>query len=380
MLVPEPGQPPQALATLSVVDPSPAASRVWEQVYTYSKTVVLEGYTRDGWAWKSSGAWNALIVQSTDGKNKLLGFNKYLKDRQKCAYGRFLLNGTTGIWVVSYIQKPTGNENRMECRIALDLTQIPGCPLSASPPSKQQVKAAPPAAVDSAPRKRSGAGLLGRLVGAQQKTNQHVLAAMAPPPAAASLAIAPTNTGDKASVDVGEPRTATNVLDDFRNDMEQRMMDFDVSAESEMRVKIILAEYIAGLSIEDKERVTMDALKYMVMEAAEEVNEEWITYKEPSEFMDEVTIAVFKEGCAPPEVLEEVNKAELPEEIINQQKHAEQDRQRQMAAENRKQNVALQSAFADDDDVDQVAAALNTNKRDRRTLEDYERERKKGRF
>ena len=181
-------------------------------------------------------------------------------------------------------------------------------------------------------------------------------------------------------------KTAGAVLNEFRNDMEQKMLDFDVSAESEMKIPISLAEYTAWLSVDDKERVTMEVLKYMVMEAAEDVNEEWITYKEPSEFMDEATIAVYKEGCAPPEVLEEVNKAELPDEVIQQQKHAEQNRQRQMAAENRKYEKALESGAhatlgeeADNDNAESGIDALGTNKRDRRTLEDYERERKKGR-
>ena len=55
MLVPEPGKSPQALATLTVVDPSPLTSKVWSEVCAHSPTVVLEGYTRDGWAWKPGG-------------------------------------------------------------------------------------------------------------------------------------------------------------------------------------------------------------------------------------------------------------------------------------------------------------------------------------
>ena len=376
MLVPEPGKPAQALATLQVVDPSPAVSNIWEQVHMHSKTVVLEGYTRDAWAWKpGASAWNAVVVQSVDGKKKLPGFNKYLKGRQKCAYGRFLLGGTTGIWVVSYVQKPTGNEDRMECRVCLDLTKIPGCTLSAAPPKAKGAPVAPPpvAAAAAAP-KRSGVGLLGKLVGAQKKTNSHVAAAKAPPPVAAAEA---TRTG---GIPV-ETKSAANVLVEFRNDMEQKMLDFDISAESEMKVPLSLSKYTAGLSEADLPMVTMEILKYMVYEATEEVNEEWIAHKEPSEFMDEVTIVVYKEGCAPPEVLEEMNKAELPEEAKAQQRALTNERQRQITAAERKRDQALESgahsAFAEDED--DGVAVLNANKRDRRTLADYEREKKKSR-
>lgn len=395
LLVPEPGKPAQPLATLTVQDPSPAVAAAWDQVHQYSKTVVLEGYTRDGWAWKPAPtAWHSVVVRSTDGRKKLPGFVKYLRERQKCAFGRFLLQGTTGIWVVSYIQKSSSstgnNEDCMECRISTDLTQIPGCTLSATPPNKQQQQAKPPAApadaqapAAAAPggRKRTGAGLLGKLVGAQKITNQHVRNAKAPAPSAAAIAAPTTTHPDTTAPIIMEPtKTAGTVLAEFRNDMEQRMMDFDISAESEMRINLSLAEYTSGLSVEDQERVTMKSLEYMVMEAAEDVNEEWITYKEPSEFMDEASIAVYKEGCAPPEVLEEVNKVEVPDEVIQQQKHEEEKRQRQMAAEHRKYGKALESGahatLAEDEDGGE---ALGTNKRDRRTMEDLERERKKGR-
>ena len=52
--------------------------------------------------------------------------------------------------------------------------------------------------------------------------------------------------------------------------------------------------------------------------------------KEPSEFMDEFVIAVYKEGAAPPEVLEELNKGELPDEVRGQQQAIQQERQRQV--------------------------------------------------
>ena len=73
----------------------------------------------------------------------------------------------------------------------------------------------------------------------------------------------------------------------------------------------------------------MEILKYIVYEQAEEVNDEWIAHKEPSEFMDEATIAIYKEGEAPPEVLEDMNKADLPDEIKGQQRAIQQEQQTQ---------------------------------------------------
>lgn len=176
-----------------------------------------------------------------------------------------------------------------------------------------------------------------------------------------------------------ETKTAASVLAEFRNEMEQKMLDFDISAESELRVPLSLSRYTAGLAETDVPNVTMEVLKYMVYEAAEEVNEEWIAHKEPSEFMDEVTFVVYKEGCAPPEVLEEMNKAELPEEAKAQQRALQTERQRQVSAAERKRDQALESGAHSALDEDDGVAVLNANKRDRRTLEDYEREKKQSR-
>ena len=122
----------------------------------------------------------------------------------------------------------------------------------------------------------------------------------------------------------------------------------------------------------------MEILKYMVYEAAEEVNEEWVAHKEPSEFMDEVVIAVYKEGAAPPEVLEEINKGEMPDEVRGQQRAVQEERARQMnqAEQKKARELELQAHNYGFEGGD--AAALNQNKRDRRTIEDYEREKKRG--
>lgn len=119
----------------------------------------------------------------------------------------------------------------------------------------------------------------------------------------------------------------------------------------------------------------MEVLKYIVYEAAEEVNEEWIAHKEPSEFMDEVVISIYKEGEAPPDVIEDINKAELPDEILGQQRALQQQQQRLNETRankdiQEKQRLALAQESGDD------FAQLNTKKRDRRTIEEIQAEMK----
>jgi hypothetical protein len=398
-LIPQPGAKPEFLASLQVVDPSPAVTTLWND--RLPEQVVLEGYTRDSWAWKPSSAWQTITCVSTDGRNKLPGFNGYLKQRTKSAYGR--CQGSS-VFVVSYIQSKAAADdpNRVECRIALDSSKIPGCSLPASvaaaAPAAKPPKPAVAVAVNTgaaAPPKRKG-GLLGKLVGAQQRTNQHVAIASAPvrsaPGTTATLSstgathTAAQNGGTSAPEAAdGAPaaplKTAQQVFADFRQSMQDKMLDFDLSDETVKQIKVSVNEQSAGLADSDKSKVAMDVLKYMVYEAAEEVNEEWIAFKEPSEFLDEVIINIYKEGAAPPEVMEEINKGEVPDEVRGQQMAIQQERQKQAAAQESRHLSQVKSeairnmrATGEEDDEEDELEALNTKKRDRRTIEDYHRE------
>jgi len=239
------------------------------------------------------------------------------------------------------------------------------------------------------------ARLLGQLVGAQQRTNQHLEATSkkrgAKPVPAADASSSKSGDGagkDKTVATTGAGplaprvlRTAAQVLSEFRQSMQDKMLDFDLAEDEEqLKISISLAEHTAGLSTEDKEKVTMDVLKYMVYEAAEETNEEWVAFKEPSEFVDEAEFTVYKEGAAPPEVLEEINRAELPDEVRAEQRAVATERQRQVqAAETKNQKRVMEEAHRQeygDDDTDDDLEALNMVKRDRRTIADYEREKR----
>jgi hypothetical protein len=160
--------------------------------------------------------------------------------------------------------------------------------------------------------------------------------------------------------------------------MQDKMLDFDMAPEEVLKVPIQLSEHTACLSEQDRTKVTMDILKYMVYEAAEDVNDEWIAHKEPAEFMDEAVIAVYKEGAAPAAVLEEINRGELPDEVRGQQRAIAEQRQR--AVQTAESKVAQRTeirAVKEETQYEEDLEVLNTTKRDRRTIEDYEREKRK---
>lgn len=372
-LIPAPGQKAEFLAQME-----PTSSPPWWESSS-EKFVVLEGYTRDEWALDTATQWHSVQVKSIDGRNKLPGFVNYLRERKKTAFGRF---GGDSAFVVSHKQM---SNSTLACRVA-PISTIPNCPFKpkiAAPPVAAlppKVAPAPPAAAGA--KKKKGLGLLGNLVAGQQRTNQQVETAATKKASTVAVstpaATAPTgNNTPEVGIPAEELKTAGQVLSEFRQEMEQEMLDFDISPEPLLKVKISVAEKLKLMTEEEKQsgRVTMEILKYIVYEQAEEVNEEWIAFKEPSEFMDEVTIAIYKEGEAPPEVLEDVNKAELPDEIRGQQQALVQERARVEAQRANKIAKANQKEAMKGEEMDDFAT-LNSNKRDRRTIEDFEREKR----
>lgn len=348
-LIPTPGAKPEFLAT---VETPPNTTSL-------PSKIILEGYARDAWAWKPCPAFTSLeLTPSTQkSKEKLAGFLKYLKERQKCAYGRF---SPTAVLVFSYIQSP----NKISCRFTLDATQVPNCniikkktPENGAQPSSSKLPPLQPKPQSSSSRKKSG--MLGNLLGAQQRTDHHMDATHVKKPKPSVINEASSNN----------TKTAQQVLQKFRQTMEQKMLDFDLEDDNVLQVKISLAEITKELQGEEKTKVTMDVLKYIVYEQAEEVNEDWVGVKEPSEFMDEVVVSVYKE--APPEVLEQVNQAELPEEMKGQQRAIQEARRRTVAKQEAMEDKRLVAlATAADEDL----ATLNVNKRDRRSIEEIQRE------
>lgn len=132
-----------------------------------------------------------------------------------------------------------------------------------------------------------------------------------------------------------------------------------------------LSATTALLDAEQRAKVTMETLKFLVYEQVEEIGEDkWVAVKEPGDFMDEHTIAIYKEGCAPAEVLEEMNKGDLPDEIRGQAKALQQQRMKQV----QKKDLAIEKQNMQQLNKSVVVETLNTKKRDRRTIEEIQRD------
>lgn len=346
------------------------------------------------------------------------------------------------VWVVSHKQ---ATSSALACRVA-PLSSIPNCPLKPTPSdgsggttpatavtaastqgTVHQRKGRPlPLPSSSAPgqpttkKTKKGAGLLGNLVAGQRRTNQQVVAAAAAAAVAsgsrgkaattattqaggavpldaagtapgASAAAQPAN-GNDSGVDNGGDvsKTSGQVLADFRHEMEQKMLDFDIAPDQVLTIHVKLSDHVRGVVEADRGNVSVEVLKYIVYEQAEEVNEEWIAYKEPTEFLDEFTVSVYKDAeAAPPDVLEDLNRAEITDEMRAQQTAMQEQRRQQEVKAARHQAQLQMEALrsgrqggapgagpgglgGEEDDGD--FAVLNARKRDRRTIEDYQRE------
>jgi hypothetical protein len=238
-------------------------------------------------------------------------------------------------------------------------------------------------------KKRKNGGLLGKLLGAQQRTNEHVIASKQQRPSTQAF---PRNIHPEASrtsedfIQSTEPlsnsllKSAQETIANFRQECHDQMLNFDISEDELLRIPIVLKDYLQQVVEDERTRISMDVLKYIVYEAAEEINEEWVAYKEPSEFMDDITISIYKEGAAPEHVLDDIRQAEVPDEIRGQQRAIQEQRTKSILQAEMKQKQQLeQRIFVNDGDSEDDLEVLNTNKRDRRTIEDYEREKREQR-
>ncbi|OEU22421.1 hypothetical protein FRACYDRAFT_223442 [Fragilariopsis cylindrus CCMP1102] len=404
-LIPAPGSKPEFLAVVEPTnnDNSPP---IWKSITNHNKVIILEGYTRDAWALDTATKWVPLQVKSIDGRNKLKGFVDYLRERQKTCFGRFVAtadddsnNVTTYVWVISHKQ---ASSTQLNCRIA-PINAIPKCPLrpksstltsnlkiaaataTSSKSSAASASAPTVASSSSSKPKKKGFGILGNLVGAQRRTNHSVVASVTTQQPATGKSSSNTSSHDNHQEDL---KTSGQVLADFRHEMEQKMLDFDIADDVSMKVDIKLSDHSKKVQDVDKGKMSMDVLKYIVYEQAEECNEEWIAHKEQSEFTDEITIAIYKDPeDAPPEVLEELNQAELPDEMKAEQRKIEnkrrQDEMKELRIQELLQRQALRKmATGSGSDVDEGGGAgdftvLNKDKRDLRTIEEIQQDTKR---
>lgn len=423
LLSPAPNAKPEFLATVE-----PLVSTAANTDLPFD--LILDSYTRDKWASSASSSggeseWKGIYLKSIDGRRKLPGFLKYLKERQKASFGRFDANPTgsegqkavKGIFVVPFTQPPPPQvlldraevfeDEVVYVRYIMDETKVKGlqkpgsassssaavapqqqrqkAPTAKRPPQQQKQPA--PQKSSSGGRKGGMGGMLGNLLGATQRTNAHLAvvpsnkkkeggAADPTPAAEAASAIGGGGGGDDAGG--GGPTTFGEVIMKFRSDTEQKLLDFESSSENVIKISISLAALTKTLPPDQKARVTMDVMKFVVYEQAEEIGEDaWVAAKEPSEFMDEAVVAVYKEGHAPAEVLEELNKGDLPDEVRGQERAMREERVKQVARKEQKQDaLRFQQTVGGGAGMD--FSTLNTNKRDRRTIEEIQRDLNQG--
>lgn len=243
---------------------------------------------------------------------------------------------------------------------------------------KSAAQSAPPlppvkitATVSSGPSQKRG-GLLGSMIGAQRKTAQHL----------AAVPRSAVKKDEDLGASCGSTTSSQSVISAFREGIHQRLLQFRRDEhQSVLRIPVSLAEVVRKLDPSDRDgklAVKMDVLKYVVYEAVEEVGEsdKWIAFKEPSEFLDEVNIAVYKEGCAPPEVLEEIMKGDLPDELKNQQRALRADQLKALVRKENQLDVRnIQSSLKSSENNENFdLAVLNMQKRDRRSIEEIQRD------
>jgi hypothetical protein len=334
--------------------------------------ITINRYSRESWSLKqtNSSAWKTGWFKSIDDKKNIPGFMKYLSDRKKAAYAKFessLHDEKTGevctaLFVVPFDQPTnhlTKDENTFFAQYCLDdkLLKVSVTNQAPKPSIKANSKVNGHDNIQDRSRSSTESkGLLGNLLGAQRKTNQHLVNA--------------ARKRDDLSQRM-DSVTSTHIISKFREKIERTLRDFEKSHQTEIKIPISLADLTREMSsIEEKEKVTISVLKYIVYEQVEEINQEWVAAKESSGFMDEANVHIYKAGFVPSEVLEDMNKGEQTDEAIQQQRFLrealskEENRKAKLIEEENRKKLASEKI---------QVAVLNTNKRDRRTIEEIQK-------
>ena len=365
--------------------------------------LVLDGYTREPWssgmsdnAKDNSISWKTAYLLSTDGRNRLPGFLKYLRDRKKACIAKFTDStaSTKAILVVPFdpppipleqlpdgvdknqlmyvkyladervlkgkqptkdVEQQNHKEKQMQQQKKIQQQQQQQQQKQQKQQQHQRKQAVMPQSISST--KGIGGGILGKLMGAQQRTDNHL-----------DVVRTKRRNNDLApDLTSGAAGAITSFRERVATDLEKFKSDNNIFV---TKVSISLAALTNEVPIEERDKVTMDVFKYVVYEQVEELGmDRWVAAKEPTDFVDEAIIAVYKEGHVPADVLEDLNKADVPDEVKGLSRHIA-DTQSKTAQRKDKRNsevIMRQNAVGEDNVV-----VLNTNKRDRRTIEEIQ--------
>lgn len=398
LLSPSPGDANAIPDFLATVEPSIPR----DPPFSLPFELVFDGYTREPWSsyqqhkqHTNSNAWKYCYLVSTDGRNRIPGFLKYLRERKKSAVAKFEATeplpspGGKSILVVPHdpppipTDLPAGvdannlvfvkylrDDNVLKKRKEVQKTQqqkqhqhqqqqiLQQKRQQLQPPQKKKI---PPQPTAHSSTKRGGGGLLGSLLGKASRTENHLHV---------------VRSNKKSNEAAFDPTTGVaGCINDFRTKLSAELERFKSDPTTfNTKVSIDLASLVRSVSADEREKLTIDAFKFTVYEQVEEIGGEgWIAAKEPSEFLDECVIVVYKEGHCPPEVLEDMNKGELPDEIKGQTRHLVEAQSKAIQRKGKKQDEQnLRSALGGT--RMEGTTELNTNKRDRRTLEQIQKD------
>ena len=370
------------LATLQPISTSASTDNEDEEDLPFE--ITLDRYTRDSWSVlkpKNEKIWKSCWFRSIDEKKRLPGFLKFLTQRKKAAFGKFESphpDEVTGklnvaIFLVPFQQprfstdgQDVSNADLIFVKYCLDenLTKVelklkpkpimraPQQRMQRNDPSQQQMSTSTSSKGTSS---KVGSGLLGNLLGATHRTNQH-------------LDTVPARKKEKQSSQI-DTLSSGQVVNKFRDKVEQILKEFGSSTKTEVVISISMADITREMtSMEEKSQVSLKVLEFVVNEAVEEINEEWTPYKEPGEFMDEANIVVYKAGCCPPEVMEDLNRGEIPDEVKQEQRAMREARER----EEKKKLRMLEEKNQKNASKHVGISMLNMAKRDRRSIEEIQ--------
>ena len=386
-LIPAPGSSPEFLATVAPMENDPQNHGV------LPFEIVLDTYTRESWSTLNSNLnqrsipWRIIYLKTNDARSskKIHGFMKYLNERKKSVSGNCVLlsksdddvdnddpsNKAKGLFVIPFDQEIKSDVEYISfrCKVLADASILKKMsapakrkiiPTSNPQPSKKKVTQK-----SSKYQPIKSSGLMGKLLGASSRTG-------------IALATVPKISKQSQSSNANNNNSKAEILNKFREHVEEILKIFHSNFSlSVCKVHVSIGSVLRRCNVDKMNAppgLSMEILKYVVYESVDEIGQDkWIAYKEPSEFTDECNIAVYKEGKAPPEVLEEINKGELPEEVKAAQRAIRATAEREVARrEGKKDAEALGNAV--ESLANEDLSTLNTIKRDRRTIEEIQKE------
>ena len=285
----DPKAKPDFLATVEPAIPQ-------QPPFTLPFELVLDGYTREPWSSGNANGqhithieWNSCYLVSTDGRNRLPGFMQYLQGRKKAAIAKFDASDALpssssdenkAILVVPYDPPPipidklpqgVDKSQVIYVKYLKDANILKGGNLASNTKKieekkkieeqklmqkkieqQQAQKKIPPPAPRTISTSTKKGGLLGYLLGAQRRTENHL-----------DLVRAQKNSDVAFDPNTG----AAGCINAFRTKISTELEQFKADpTKFTTKVSISLASLIKSVPVDEQDKVTMDVFKFTVYE------------------------------------------------------------------------------------------------------------------